>query len=79
MTQPIPYTPEPTIEPQGKVAIRLTETTWYTGLMTPFHEPIETRDQWSAFGYSSAAIAEAAFEAVGGLKRWGDARLEVVR
>ena len=77
MTQPIPYAPAPTIEPQGKVVIRLTETTWLFGYNG--HEPEETTVKGAAFRFAGSERAQSHLDSIGELKRWGDARLEVVR
>jgi len=72
---PIPCTP--TLEPQGKVVIRLTETTWLFGYNG--HEPEETTVKGAAFRFAGSERAQSHLDSIGGLKRWGDARLEVAK
>jgi hypothetical protein len=73
--EPIPYAP--TLEPQGKVVIRLTDTTWLFGYNG--HEPEETTVKGAAFRFAGSERAQSHLDSIVGLKRWGDARLEVVR
>ena len=72
---PIPCTP--TLEPQGKVVIRLTETTWLFGYNG--HEPEETTVKGAAFRFAGSERAQSHLDSIGGLKRRGDARLEEVK
>ena len=67
----------PTLEPQGKVVIRLTETTWLFGYNG--HEPEETTVKGAAFRFAGSERAQSHLDSIVGLKRWGDARLEVVK
>lgn len=55
--------------------IKLTPETWFCGLLPAYGEPLETRDEQAALGYSTENVAQVALDGIGGLKRWPDAQI----